>query len=204
MPQNFEPVTFNRDCEVTQIPSGTKMTLSKGTQGRITQSLGGAYTIVTDQGVMVSLAARDLDAIGKDAAAKPSEPAAQVPQGPLTPEEIEKKVWDQLRTCYDPEIPHNIVDLGLIYECRLSPATEGEGQPSDKLKAVPSGVEGRRVDIKMSLTAQGCGMGDWLKQDVAQKVKTIPGVKEVNVEVVFDPPWTPERMSPVLKRYLNM
>ena len=104
------------------------------------------------------------------------------------PEDLERLVWSQLKTCYDPEIPHNIVDLGLIYGCEISP-TEGEG---------------KKVDIRMTLTAPGCGMGDWLRADVKNKVSSIPGINDVNVDIVFDPPWDRSRMAPALRRQLGM
>ena len=172
-----EPVTLSRTCEAIEIPSGRKIELFKGTHLTILQSLGGAYTVVTDQGAMASIAGRDADAIGK-----PVPPQPKV-EGELTDESIEKMVWDQLKTCYDPEIPHNIVDLGLVYECKFLPV---EG--------------GKRVAIKMTLTAQGCGMGDWLRADVINKISSVPGVKEVSAELVFDPPWDRSKMHPALKR----
>jgi len=177
-----ERVTLTRDCEATEIPSGRKATLYAGTEVIVTQSLGGTFTVVTHQGLMASVDGKDADAIGKQAEAQPS---AQAEPGEKTTEQL---VWDKLRSCYDPEIPHNIVDLGLIYECKLSDIETG----------------GKKVDIKMTLTAPGCGMGDWLRRDAEQKILAIPGVKEARVEVVFDPPWNPSMMSPALRRALNM
>jgi len=167
MPEE-DRVTFARPVEAIQVPSGDRITLEAGTEGRIIQALGGTYSVVTDNGYMVRVAGKDGDAIGQpiveDAA------ASVVPE---TREQVEEAVWDQLRTCYDPEIPFNIADLGLIYSCAVSDLEDG----------------GRRVKIEMTLTAPGCGMGDVLKAEVEDKVHTIPTVTETDVEVVFEPPW---------------
>lgn len=180
-----EAITLKRNCEATQIPSGNKVTLYAGTELTLMQSLGGTYTVVTHQGLMASIDGKDADALGKEVAAGISQP--QESAGGEKP--VEEMVWAHLRTCYDPEIPHNIVDLGLIYDCQIAPRPQGDGD---------------KVEIKMTLTAPGCGMGDWLKQDIQRKLLTIPGVKEANVNVVFDPPWHPNRMAPPLRRELNM
>ncbi len=144
------------------------------------QSLGGAFTVVTEIGQMASIAGKDADAIGKE----PPPPPSMV-DSTGKEKSMEELVWDQLRTCYDPEIPHNIVDLGLVYRCDVHEAE-------------------KKVEIRMTLTAPGCGMGDWLRQDVKRKVSTVPGIGEVNVEVVFDPPWTRDKIAPQLRRYLNL
>lgn len=180
-----EPIRLSRDCEVAHIPGGTKGLLPKGTQVFITQSLGGTTTVLTGEGYLVSIAGKDADALGR----KPEEAPKPDEGQTLDDSAVEKMVWTQLRKCYDPEIPHNIVDLGLVYECRIS-------------TLFPSG--GRRVDIKMTLTAPGCGMGDWLKRDVEEKVSSVPGVEEANVEIVFDPPWNPGMMNEALRRDLNL
>lgn len=177
-----EIAVLKRTCEAIEIPSGTRINLYEGTEVIITQSLGGNYTVVTHQGQMASIANKNADAIGKEIL-----PAPEAKPGDSS-KPVEEQVWDQLRTCYDPEIPHNIVDLGLIYECNIA-----ELEDSSK-----------RVDIKMTLTAPGCGMGDWLKEDVKQKVLSIPGVKEAEVKVVFDPPWDRSKMHKALRRELNM
>ena len=177
-----EAVILNRDCEAIAIPSGQIFTLFKGTRLTITQALGGTYTVMTDQGALATVPGKDADALGKEIPETPQVPASGEEQS------TEKLIWDQLRTCYDPEIPHNIVDLGLVYECKISDLSEG----------------GKRVDIKMTLTAPGCGMGDWLKVDARNKLMTVPGVQQVNVDVVFDPPWDPSKMSKALRRALNM
>ncbi|MBI3313826.1 MAG: putative Fe-S cluster assembly protein SufT [Candidatus Omnitrophica bacterium] len=181
--QMNESAVLIRDLEATQIPSGTKMTLFKDTHVTITQALGGTYTVMTDQGVLASIAGKDADAIGKEVINSPMDTMPEA--------STEDLVMAQLRTCYDPEIPHNIVDLGLIYECKITPVEE-------------EGREGQKVDIRMSLTAPGCGMGDWLRQDIKNKLQVVPGIKEVNVEVTFDPPWNPSMMNPALRRALNM
>ena len=177
-----ELAILKRDCEAIEIPSGRKIILYAGTEVTITQSLGGAYTVFTHQGAMASIAGKDADALGKEVQAAPATAATGAPK---TTEEL---VWNQLRTCYDPEIPHNIVDLGLIYECKLSDLETG----------------GKKVDVKMTLTAPGCGMGDWLRRDAEQKILTISDIKEAHVDVVFDPPWNPSMMTPALRRALNM
>ncbi|MBI4308089.1 MAG: putative Fe-S cluster assembly protein SufT [Chloroflexi bacterium] len=170
-----ELVALKRDCEATQIPSGMRFTLPAGSQVMIMQSLGGTYTVVTEQGDMVRIAASDADALGKEAAAVAPAAAPAAAQGAVD----EKLVWEQLKTIYDPEIPVNIVDLGLVYGCRISP--------------LPAG--GNRVDVAMTMTAPGCGMGDVLKSEAESKLLTVPGVTEANVEVVWEPPWNPSMMS---------
>ncbi len=164
-----ELITLSRACEVIEIPSGTRGTLPAGAVVRIMQSLAGSYTVATDRGYMYRVEAKDTDALGLSNAALAQEPAVR--EGPVS----EQMVWDQLKTVYDPEIPVNIVDLGLVYSCLIAPVEQG----------------GNRVHIKMSMTAPGCGMGNVLKADVETKLSRLPGVKEVHVEVVFDPPWHP-------------
>jgi probable FeS assembly SUF system protein SufT len=170
-----DAITLSREAEVVAIPAGHKITLPKGTEVAITQALGGSYTLmVPTYGGLFKLSDKDADAIGK-------EPRAQAAASTtaLAGEELEKEVWDRLKTCYDPEIPVNIVDLGLIYNMEISPVESGN-----------------RVDVKMSLTAQGCGMGGSIASDAQNKLLEIPGVTEADVQVVWDPPWTPERISP--------
>lgn len=174
-----ELVVLKRDCEATEIPSGKKITLFNGTELMITQALGGTFTVVTHMGLMASITGKDADAIGREV---PAEVKAALEDAHAKP--VEDLVWAQLRTCYDPEIPHNIVDLGLVYQCDIAELPE----------------EKKRVDIRMTLTAPGCGMGEWIRQDVKNKMMAIPGVAEANVEVVFDPPWDRSRMAPALRR----
>lgn len=180
-----EVITVTRDVEATLIPSGEKAALEAGTIVFITQSLGGTFTVSTDRGMLLSIKGKDADALGK----KP-EDAGGLTASDLSSQPVEKLVWKQLRTCFDPEIPHNIVDLGLIYDCKITPLSGSETE--------------KRVDIKMTLTAPGCGMGDWLKQDVASKVMLVPTVKQVNVEIVFDPPWDRSKISDALRREMNL
>jgi probable FeS assembly SUF system protein SufT len=167
-----EHVTFSRDCEAVLIPAGDRITLPAGTTGFMTQALGGSFTVYIE-GNLFRIAGRDGDAIGKDSLLPPelAEDASE--------EELEYAVWQQLQTCYDPEIPINIVELGLVYECKIERTAEG----------------GRIVRIKMTLTAPGCGMGDILAQDVREKVEMIPTVDRAEVELVFDPPWNQTMMS---------
>lgn len=178
-------VALARDVEAVQIPSGYAIHLPAGTGVTITQSLGGAYTVMTDYGDLARIAGKDADALGLEAPAAPAEQTAAPAEGP---EGVEKLVWDQLRTCYDPEIPVNIVELGLVYSCVVTPREAG----------------GYRVEIRFTLTAPGCGMGEWLKQDVQAKVSSLPGVEEVDVEVVFDPPWNQSMMSEAARLELGM
>lgn len=179
MAEERERIILNRDCAATVIPNGTALMLSKGTGVQITQALGGTFTVITEQGFMASIAGKDADALGKEISASPLSQEGG--------KSVEEMVWAQMKTCYDPEIPHNIVDLGLIYECKLTSAEE----------------DGHSVNIRMTLTAPGCGMGEVLKQDVRNKVLKVPGIKEANVEVVFDPPWDRSMMHPALRRELN-
>lgn len=164
-----EVTTVSRDLLTMQIPSGIPHPLAAGTKVRLTQALGGSYTVMTDQGYMLRIDPKDADAIGLSA----EDVAAAEPQ-----EFSETLVWDQLRTVYDPEIPVNVVDLGLIYDCQI--------------KDIDSG---KQIDIKMTMTAPGCGMADVLKNDIERRLSGLPSVMGVNVEIVFDPPWHPGRMS---------
>ena len=154
------------------VPQGETVTLPAGSYGYITQALGGSYTVFVE-GNLFRIAGRDGDAIGKEA------PAPLELPDDASDEQVEQLVWQQLRTCFDPEIPFNIVDLGLVYEVDLKHLDDGQ----------------REVDIKMTLTAPGCGMGDILVDDVRSKLEIIPTVAEADVELVFDPPWGRHMMS---------
>lgn len=178
-----EPITLTRDVEGTVIPAGTKVTLQKGEQAFITQSLGGTYTVIV-KGNMFRIEAKDADALGLEVAAK-----AVSTRTPSTAEEIEKEAWNQMRTCYDPEIPVNIVDLGLVYDCHVEPL----GAP-DRYK----------MGVKITLTAPGCGMGPALRQDVQNKLLSIETVDEATVEVVWDPQWNQGMMSEAAKLQLGL
>jgi probable FeS assembly SUF system protein SufT len=170
-PQN-EPVVLERDCEAVLIPVGEKVTLPAGSSGFITQALGGSFTLYIE-GNLFRIAGVDGDAIGQEPLRPP-----EIPEH-ATEEDIESVVWQQLRTCFDPEIPINIVELGLVYECKVGATDEDQWQ----------------VDVKMTLTAPGCGMGDVLVEDVKEKLEIIPTVARANVELVFDPPWNQTMMS---------
>ncbi len=179
-------IILSRNCEAVLIPSGTKITLQAGEPVVITQALGGSYTVIIN-GNMARIEARDADAIGQapaPAATAPSASAAS-PDGAKVSEE---QVLAELRTCYDPEIPVNIVDLGLVYDLQITP--------------LPAG--GNRVEIKMTLTAPGCGMGPVLQQDVESKVSNIPGVRETAVFLVWDPQWNRDMLSEAAKLQLGL
>jgi probable FeS assembly SUF system protein SufT len=167
-----EPIVVQRDVKAIAIPAGVEVNLKLGSVGYITQALGGSFTVYID-GNLFRIPGQEADAIGKSAAVAP-----EVPPG-ASEEDIKTIVWRQLKTCYDPEIPVNIVDLGLVYECDVSKNEDAT----------------RTVDIKMTLTAPGCGMGEVLVQDVRDKVEIVPTVARANVELVFDPPWNQTMMS---------
>lgn len=181
--QNRESVILARNCEAALVPAGTRVTLQKGEQAYVTQSLGGSFTVIVN-GNMFRIDGKDADAIGLE----PATPLAAPGPGAATPEALEKIIWDALRTCFDPEIPVNIVDLGLIYDCHVTP------QP-------PAGA---RVDVKMTLTAPGCGMGPVLVQDVQNKLLCIEGIDEANVELVWDPPWNQGMLTEAARLQLGL
>ncbi|HYH06249.1 MAG TPA: putative Fe-S cluster assembly protein SufT [Thermoanaerobaculia bacterium] len=178
-----EEVTFSRSAEAIMIPSGERVLVPKGAQATITQSLGGTFTLITDRGLMVRVSGQEVEAIGKT----PQE-AKEITPDELTPEKLEEMVWEALKTCFDPEIPVNIVDLGLVYLCELNEADGG----------------GKNVHIKMTLTAPGCGMGPVLASDVKMKIEALPGVRTAEVEVVFDPVWDRSMMSEAARLQLGM
>ena len=182
MHENTEK-TLARDCAATRIPSGETITLAKDTTVFITQALGGSYTVATDQG-LARIADEDADALGLESAAKKGEGAPVDSSVSVD----EKAVWDQLRTCYDPEIPVNIVDLGLVYDCVITPRESN----------------GARVDIKMTLTAPGCGMGPVIASEAKSKVLGVPGVGDAEVELVWDPPWNQAMISETGKMKLGL
>ena len=174
--QHSEPVRIRRDCEAVAVPEGVTVTLSEGTLGSLAQALGGSFTVYV-QGRMFRIAGQDADALGKS-----PQPLPELPED-ASPAEVEKLVWDQLRTCFDPEIPVNIVDLGLVYECRIEPKEAGRHE----------------VYIRMTLTEPSCGMGEVLCEDVKGRVELVPTVSEAHVVLVFDPPWNRDMMSEVAK-----
>ena len=167
-----EPIVVQRDVKAVAIPAGVEVNLKLGSVGYITQALGGSFTVYIE-GNLFRIAGQDADAIGKTPAQAPD-----VPPG-ASEEDIRNIIWKQLKTCFDPEIPVNIVDLGLIYECDVHKNEDAT----------------RTDDIKMTLTAPGCGMGEILVQDVRDKVEIVPTVARANVELVFDPPWNHTMMS---------
>lgn len=176
-----EPVKFERDCPAVMVPSGEIVSLPAGSVGYITQALGGSFTVYVE-GNLFRIAGSEADAIGKPPMAAP-----ELAEG-ASDHDVEVLVWEQLRTCFDPEIPVNIVDLGLVYECNLFRLDDGA----------------RRAEIKMTLTAPGCGMGDTLVSDVQSKVELIPTITEADVELVFDPPWNQNMMSEAAKLETGM
>ena len=183
MHENTE-FTTKRDCDAIQIPSGQKTTIPSGTQGVVTQTLGGSYTIATYQG-LARIAENDLDALGLE---KPQSNGATEPAAEATGPVDEKAVWEQLKQCYDPEIPVNIVDLGLVYDCKLVEKAEG----------------GTKVEVKMTLTAPGCGMGPAIAHDAQSKILSIDGVDEAQVDLVWDPPWNQNMISEAGRMKLGM
>ena len=175
-------MTLSRDVEAAIIPVGERVTLQKGEQAHITQTLGGSYTVIVN-GNMFRIEGKDADALGLQVAPQPVATG-----GPVTQDQLEKEIWNQLRSCYDPEIPVNIVALGLIYDCHLTRLTENSF----------------KVDVKMTLTAPGCGMGPMLAQDVQNKVLCLEGVDDVAVELVWDPPWNQGMMTEEAKLQLGL
>ena len=176
-----EPITIQRDVEAVIVPAGVAVTLRAGKTGFITQALGGSFTVYIE-GNLFRVAGKNADALGK-------EPSTQLELPPnATDEDVKKLVWDQMKTCYDPEIPVDIVELGLVYECELEPA----------------GDDRRIARITMTLTAPGCGMGEILVQDVKEKVEMVPTIERAEVELTFDPPWSREMMSEAARLQTGM
>lgn len=176
-----EIIILNRDCPALLVPSGARIMLHDGTEVTITQSLGSSYT-VSVYGNLARIDGKDADALGKT----PTNPLDDLPDDAS----IEDKVWMQLKSVFDPEIPVNIVDLGLVYRCQVQPDLEDN--------------TGYHVKIEMTLTAPGCGMGPVIAHDAKQKVLSIPAIKTAEVEIVFDPPWDQSMMSDIAKLELGM
>ena len=175
----MERLELTRDVEAVQVPGGHTVTLEKGWEVMITQSLGGSFTVqVPAYGGLFRIAGKDADALGKE----PTATATAAPSG-----DLEQQVWDVLKTCYDPEIPVNIVDLGLVYDMRIS-----------------DDADAKRIDVKMTLTAPGCGMGGSIAADARMKLLELPGVSEADVQIVWDPPWNPQMISPEGRERLGM
>jgi probable FeS assembly SUF system protein SufT len=179
-------VELTRDCDAVQIPSGNVISLPAGTPVDITQTLGGTYTVHA-QGGLFRIATKDLDALGIKEATSLAEEVLKKPDGPQSPAD-EKQVWDTLKTCYDPEIPVNIVDLGLVYDMHLEPLPNGSS----------------KVLVKMTLTAPGCGMGATIAGDAQQKLLYLPGVEDAVVDIVWDPPWHQSMITAEGRRILGL
>jgi probable FeS assembly SUF system protein SufT len=183
-----DTVVFDRDCEATQIPYGNTITVPKGTQAYVGQTLGGNVTLQVPSFGLVQVMNKDVAALLKDGAAltPTGDAAAAAPahEGPAD----EKEIWEMLKTCYDPEIPVNIVDLGLVYDAKISPAPSGRS----------------RVDVKMTLTAMGCGMGPAIAAQARDRLLTVPGVEEADVQIVWDPPWNQSMITEAGKKRLGI
>jgi probable FeS assembly SUF system protein SufT len=179
--RDHEPITIQRDVEAVMVPAGVAVTLRAGKTGFITQALGGSFTVYIE-GNLFRVAGKNADALGKEV----NEPLELPPNA--TDEDVKKLVWQQMKTCYDPEIPVDIVELGLIYNCDLEPIENGK----------------RLARITMTLTAPGCGMGEVLVQDVKEKVEMVPTIERAEVELTFDPPWSREMMSEAARLQTGM
>jgi len=181
MAHENDPFVLSRDVQALMVPSGTPITLKSGLAGFITQALGGSFTLYIE-GNLFRLAGADADAIGKEVILAPELPPNS------TEDDVRELAWQQMRSCFDPEIPINIVELGLIYDCTVTANEDGS----------------RHVAVRMTLTAPGCGMGEVLVQDVKQKIELIPTVREADVELVFDPPWNQSMMSEAARLQTGM
>ncbi|RME56679.1 MAG: putative Fe-S cluster assembly protein SufT [Deltaproteobacteria bacterium] len=177
-----ETIRLNHSVPATLIPDGAPITLEKGEEVTLHQELGGSFTVVTQQGYLARIDGEYAEALGKEVK------SAEKPTEVQSAEELEKLVWEELRTCYDPEIPVDIVELGLVYKCEVTPLENGN----------------YRVTIAMTLTAPGCGMGPVLQYDVQRKIEKLPNVEEAHVEIVWYPPWTQDRMSEAAKLKLGL
>ncbi|MDR1304501.1 MAG: putative Fe-S cluster assembly protein SufT [Verrucomicrobiales bacterium] len=173
-----DSIQLQRDVPATRIPSGEPFTIPAGTTVSVTQSLGDTYTVVSELG-MARIEGRDADALGYAATAQAAPAAAGAPP----PAELEQQIWEQLKTVYDPEIPVNIVDLGLVYDLNL---------------------ENGQAQVKMTLTAPGCGMGPVLQQEAQRKILDLPGIVAAEVSLVWDPPWHQGMISEAGRMKLGM
>jgi probable FeS assembly SUF system protein SufT len=175
-----EEIVLVRDTEATIIPSGDEHTLPAGTKVAVSQALGGSVTVRTAQG-LYRIAGKDIDALGDSAESLLASASEETAEASADEPFNEDQVWEAMKKCFDPEIPVNVVDLGLIYDLKLSE---------------PDSADGRyRVDIKMTLTAQGCGMGPVIAEDVKNSVESLGSISEATVDIVWDPPWTPHMIS---------
>jgi len=175
-----KPLTLKRDCAAIMIPSGEEISLPSGSTVWLTQTVGNGYSVMTDRGYSVRVDGRDGDALGLANIATDTPANAQG--------SVEEKVWNQLRCCFDPEIPVNIVELGLVYDCRIDD--------------LPGG--GHKAVVHFTLTAQGCGMGHFIKEDIRKKLLAVPEIREADVELVWDPPWNQSRISVSAKQQLGI
>ncbi|SRR6266545_4919534 len=180
-----KPITLTRDCAAAMVPSGEAVSLSGGSSVWLTQALGGTYTVMTERGYTVRIDGRDADALGLTQSDEAQSSRSLAETGSAS---IEDRVWNELRSCFDPEIPVNIVDLGLIYDCQVTGLADG----------------GHKATVRFTLTAQGCGMGQFLKDDIKKKLVAVPGVREVDVELVWDPPWNQSMISGSAKHQLGI
>jgi probable FeS assembly SUF system protein SufT len=176
-----EPFIVRREVRAVVVPQGVEVTLKTGQAGYITQALGGSFTVYLD-GSLFRISGDDADALGKEPATAPELPPN------ATEQDVRNLAWEQMRTCYDPEIPINIVDLGLVYDCDVSVNEDGT----------------RTVAVRLTLTAPGCGMGEILVEDVKDKIARIPTVREARVELTFDPPWHQSMMSEAARLQTGM
>jgi probable FeS assembly SUF system protein SufT len=176
-------VKLVRDCKAMEIPQGTETVLAEGTEVRILQSLGDSHTVITERRQMLKIAAADSDALGVG-----PPPKTRPAMSDAERQSLEERCLEALETCYDPELPVNVVDLGLVYACQVTPLAAG----------------GSEVLVVMTVTSPGCGMADILVHEIRQKLSTVEGVAKVEVEIVFDPPWTPDRMTDTARLMLGM
>jgi len=176
-----EPISLIRDVQAVMIPAGNRVIIPEGTAVQVAQSLGGSYTVYLG-GQLARIAGEDADALGEEPLKQP-----ELPEN-ATDADVEKLVWDQMKTCFDPEIPIDIVNLGLVYRCELIDAGDGN----------------KIVEIDMTLTAPGCGMGGVIAADVKDKVEAVPRIREAKVELTFDPPWSQAMMSDEAKLKTGM
>jgi probable FeS assembly SUF system protein SufT len=176
-----KPITLTRDCNAVMVPSGETLSLPAGSSVWLTQTLGGTYTVMTERGYTARIDGRDADALGLT----PTDDQQATEVGSAS---VEDRVWHELRSCFDPEIPVNIVDLGLIYDCQVSQRPDG----------------GHKASVRFTLTARGCGMGQFLKEDIKKKLLAVPDISDVDVELVWDPPWNQSMISGSAKHQLGI
>lgn len=180
-----KPIKLTRDCDAVMVPSGERMSLVAGSTVWLTQALGGTYTVMTERGHSVRIDGKDRDALGL---VRLEDESREEPANKRSSGSVDELVWNELRSCFDPEIPVNIVDLGLIYDCDVRALADG----------------GHRVVVRFTLTAQGCGMGQFLKEDIKKRLLAVPGVREADVELVWDPPWDQSMISSSAKQQLGI